>query len=251
MSDDQENERDDGQFPPTRWTLVRAAGEGSASANAAALDEWIRLYLPVLRRYLVGVLRLAPDRADDLVQDFAAKKILERRLLEGADPSRGRFRSFLLKCFLNFVRGELRKERAAKRGPPPSMRVNLDEHAGVLADPRHERNAFDALWARQALQTALDRMRLECVEKGREDVWTVFERRVLGPVFSDEPPASYERLVADLRLQSPAQASNLLITAKRSFRRALEETIRDTVEDPSDVASELAVLKRALAGPAG
>jgi hypothetical protein len=232
---------DPSRFPPTQWTLVARAQEGGS------LDELLCAYCPVLRQYLIRVLRLRPEQAEDLVQDFVARRILEERLLDRADRARGRFRSFLLKCFTNFVRSEQRKERAAKRGPPASQMVNLDEHAGEIADPRQGRKDFDALWARQILGTALERMQRECADKGRKDVWGIFQRRILDPVFSEEPPRAYEDLVSDFGLKSPAQASNLLITAKRSFQRALEDTVRKTVSDETEVAGEIAALKRALA----
>ncbi len=240
-------EEEASRFPPTQWTLIAHAQGAPAARSIAALDELLRAYGPVLRRYLVQVMRLRPEQAEDLVQDFMARRILAERLLDRADRSRGRFRSFLLKCFTNFVRSAQRKERAAKRGPPASQMVNLDEHAGEWADPRQGGKDFDSLWARQVLGSALERMQLECNAKGRKDVWGIFQRRILDPVFSGEPPCSYEELVADFHLKSPAQASNLLITAKRSFQRALEETVRETVADESEVAGEIAALKRALA----
>jgi len=234
-------------FPPTHWTLVARAREEQTALGLAALDELLRAYGPVLQRYLVHIMRLRPEQAQDLVQEFVARRVLEKRLMDRADRSRGRFRSFLLKSFLNFVNSERRKERAAKRGPPASQRVDLDEHAGEIADPRQGRKAFDALWARQALGAALDRMRQECADKKRMDLWIIFEQRILNPIFSDDPPRAYEDIVADLGLQSPLQASNLLITAKRTFRRSLEAVVRKTVADEEEMTAEIAALKRALA----
>lgn len=233
-------------FPPTQWTLVSCA-RAPSGRQEEALNDLLRIYGPVLRRYLVGILRLRPEEAEDLVQEFVARRILEHRLLDRADRSRGRFRSFLLKCFLNFVNGERRKARAAKRGPPPSQMLPLDDWAEAIPDPRGSRKAFDSLWARQVLSGALDRMRRECEEKRRTDVWGVFERRLLGPAFSGDPPPSYEALVEEFQLQSPSQAANLLITAKRSFQRALESVVRDTVGDEDEVEEEIRALKRALA----
>ncbi|HOW97195.1 MAG TPA: hypothetical protein P5567_02810 [Kiritimatiellia bacterium] len=215
------------------------------------MNELLTAYSPVLRGYLRLVMRLRPEQAEDMVQDFVTRRILEGRLLQRADRTRGRFRSFLLKCFLNFVRSELRKEKAAKRGPPPSQMLNLDDHAQDIADPCQERRAFDALWARQVLGAALERMQKDCEEKGRQDVWTVFEQRVLNPIFSDNPPRPYEELVTALGLKSPLQASNLLITAKRGFQRALEAVVRETVANETDIRAEIAALKRALGGVTG
>lgn len=240
-------EADSSRFPPTRWTLIAHAQTAQAVINLNAMNDLLAAYAPVLRGYLAQVMRLRPEQAEDLVQDFVARRILEGRLLQRADRTRGRFRSFLLKCFLNFVRSELRKERAAKRGPPPAQMLNLDEHAQHIADPRQDRRSFDSLWARQVLGAALDRLQRECAEKGRPDVWTVFEQRILNPIFSDAPPRPYEDLVASLGLRSPIQASNLLITAKRAFQRALESVVLETVSTGAEVAREIAELKRALA----
>ena len=48
----------------------------------------------------------APADAADLTQGFLTRVISDRRLLELADPERGRFRSFLLTSFRNFMRNE-------------------------------------------------------------------------------------------------------------------------------------------------
>ncbi|MBP7828441.1 MAG: sigma-70 family RNA polymerase sigma factor [Kiritimatiellae bacterium] len=241
-------EEEPSRFPPTRWTLVAHARNDSDTQGLAALEELLAAYGPVLRLYLVRSLRLPPEQAEDLVQEFMARRILRERLLDHADRARGRFRSFLLKCFLNFVRSEQRKQRAAKRGPPSSHMVNLDEHAAEIPDPRPAHRDFDALWARQVIGAALARMEQECARKNRKDIWVIFEQRVLNPIFSGDAPRSYEELVAELGLKSPLHASNLLITAKRSFQRALEAVVRETVSSESAVAAELAELKRALAG---
>ena len=238
--------------PPTQWTVVVRARDPSSPEGAAALGQLLQAYAPVLSRYATGVLRLPPEQAEDLVQEFVARKVLEQRLLDSADRARGRFRSFLLKCFINFVRGQQRKDRAAKRGPGAAWQVNVEDHGEVLADPRQGRQKFDALWARQTLAAALDRMQQECLADHRPDIWGIFQRRMLDPVFSNEPVPPYEQLVGEFHLRSPAQASNLLITAKRSFRRALDAVVRETVSSDAEVAEELAALKRALAssGPA-
>ena len=98
------------------------------------------------------------------------------------------------------------------------------------------------------MATAVERMRSECAEKGRSDLWEVFSCRVLEPALEQAPIPSYEVLVQRFGFQSPSQASNLLITAKRMFHRALADTVRDTVADESQVEEEIRDLKAILAG---
>ena len=61
-------------FPATHWSLVRRAG--SAGDESQALDELLRIYLPALKAHLVGRKRIAPDRAEDLLQGFILSKVL-------------------------------------------------------------------------------------------------------------------------------------------------------------------------------
>lgn len=71
---------------------------------------------------------------------------------------------------------------------------------------------------------------------------------MLEPALNHAPLPSYETLVQRFGFQSPTQASNLLITAKRMFRRALADTVRDTVAGESQVEEEIRELKAILAG---
>ncbi len=233
-------------FPATRWSLVLAARRDDTAARLPALDELLTLYGPALKRFAITGLRVAPDEADDLCQEFMARKILAQQLLGRADRARGRFRSFLLKCFSNHVRSEWRRRAARKRGPDQA--APLAERTERLADARAIRRAFDVEWARALLDTALRRMAAECAARGRADVWQLFEKRILAPAFSNAAPPPYDELVRELNLQSPSQAANLLVTAKRMFGRILHDTVAETVARAEDVPGEINALKKNLGG---
>jgi RNA polymerase sigma-70 factor (ECF subfamily) len=236
-----------GRFPATRWTLVARAGERSGAAWTAALGELLSQYAPVLRTHLVRHMGFAAHAAEDLVQAFAADRILEKNLLARAEAGRGRFRSFLLRAFTNYVVSQVRRSRAQKRGPAPSEMLSVEDVPDLPSAQAGLHQAFEAEWARGILARTLDRMRAECAAGRRPDVWGVFECRVLRPVLEQAPAASYEDLVERFGCQSPSQASNLLVTAKRMFRRALEEIVADTVRDRTDVEGEIRDLRKALA----
>ncbi len=236
-----------GFFPHTRWSLVARASVPPDQAASQALDELLRVYCPVLKKHLVRDMNFTSHRADDLVQEFVARKIMAKNALASADAERGRFRVFLLKTFTNFVVSEIRKGRARKRAPDNEQALNLDDVPDLAAADAPFHQTLDLEWARQIMALAINRMKKECAAKGRKDLWEVFSCRVLEPALEQAPLPSYESLVQRFGFESPTQASNLLITAKRMFRRALEETVRDTVADESQVDEEIRDLKAILA----
>jgi RNA polymerase sigma-70 factor (ECF subfamily) len=90
-----ENQRPDGsQFGSTRWSLVLEAGRESSPASRQALESLCRIYWYPLYAY-VRRRGYSLHDAQDLTQSFFAR-LLEKDMVEAADPSRGRFRSFLL-----------------------------------------------------------------------------------------------------------------------------------------------------------
>src|SRR5208283_941450 len=187
-----------------------------------ALDEVLRLYLPALRAYLRYRLRIEPHRAEDLLQGFVARQILENSLLAKADASKGRFRSFLLKSLQNYVFTEL--------GKSEPERMALDREPADAA----ARNVFEVEWARQLLQEALRRMKLECSRDGAADRWELFVSRLVLPVLAGSPLPAYETLIKRFGFRSPEQASNVLVTAKRQFERTVRTIIAETENACSD-----------------
>jgi RNA polymerase sigma-70 factor (ECF subfamily) len=101
-------------FGTTRWSLILAArnrGTPQADEALAALCSayWYPLYAFIRRR------GHDPDRAADLTQGFFAR-LLEKEDFGSADPSRGRFRAFLLAACKNFLANAHDRDMALKRG---------------------------------------------------------------------------------------------------------------------------------------
>jgi RNA polymerase sigma-70 factor (ECF subfamily) len=213
-----------------------------------ALGVLLQRYLPALRAHLVLHRRIAPDLADDLLQSFVSRKVLEQRLIARSDRSRGRFRSFLLKALDHYVIDQVRRNKSRGGALAPAQ---LDELAELdLADDDAEAQpsqAFDRAWAKEIVAEALRRMRVECERTGRADLWGVFEHRVLAPSLHGAEPVPYERLVQTFKLDSHAQASNVLMTAKRTFARTLRSVIAESAEDDAEIEQDLKDLKQILA----
>jgi len=239
-----------GRLPTTHWSLVARAGQDVAEARRQALGELLVRYLPALRAHLVYGKRLSPEDADDLLQDFIAAKILEKELIGRADAHLGKFRTFLLTALDRFLIDHLREITARKRSPGPGGLKALWDLADQLpADPHGD--AFELAWARNVIDQTVHLMRAECESSGRRDVWGVFECRLLGPILNQAEPVEYDALVGRFGLQSPSQASNLLVTAKRMFARLMRTVVGEYALDHAEIESEIGHLAGILGGARG
>jgi DNA-directed RNA polymerase specialized sigma24 family protein len=235
-----------GQFPPTRWTLVARAGNVDTGASSGALSEIVRLYAPSLRSHLLRLTHNNSHLADDLLQGFLTDKVLEQRLVGFADASRGRFRTFLLTALDRYVVDEFRSAAAQKRKPAGSV-VNVDQLADMVAS-KDVREAFDQSWAGEVIGEVVERMRQQCTQSARPDIWDVFESRYLKPAVDGSEPEPHEAIARRLNLDSADQAANLLVTAKRTFTRLFKSVVARYAIDEEEIRSEVAELWRIYAG---
>jgi len=236
-----------GRFPVTQWSLVALAAQPDPSARREALGRLLARYLPALTAHLTHRKGIAADKAEDLVQEFVASKILEKDLLARADRRLGKLRTFLLTALDRFVKNRLRDESARKRAPQDGVLVSLDERLGGLPPGQEPSEIFDVTWARGLIAEALDQMREECESSGRPELWALFECRVVGPILHGTPPLDYGTLVERFGFDSPSQASNALTTAKRMYARALRAALSQYATDENEIEAEIQELKEILA----
>lgn len=225
----------DSKFPTTNWSMVMS--------GRAALAQFILRYERAMISHLVQVKRVEADEARDVLQGFVCSQMLEKDLLATANRERGRFRAFLLTALDRFLVSQWRKQTALKRSPAAAV-VSLSEHQSV-AEPAAA-DAFELAWARQVLDETVSRMKSFCLETDQADVWRVFERRLLGPILNHEPAADFRTLRAEMGMLSPAQASNLLVTAKRTYIRTLRGVVSQYCQSDDEVDDEIADLIRIL-----
>ena len=103
-----------GAFLTTRWSRVlRLDGPDESEAKKALEglcgDYWKPLYEFARRK------GHPPEDAQDLTQGFIAQ-LLEKDSFRKADQERGRFRTFLLAGFCNFMTGQHSSRNTLKRG---------------------------------------------------------------------------------------------------------------------------------------
>ena len=234
-------------FPTTHWSLVDRAARGGAAGQREALDELLARYLPALKAHMMRKMRLPEDRAQDLLQDFVAEKVLEREILAKADQARGRFRTFLLTACQNFAISTFRKEKARKRAAADGASVGIENEDERLRVAEANTDVYDVEWAREVLREALRRMRVRCEGSGREDLWGLFETRFLDPLLEQAEPPAYDELVGRFGFRSPNHAAKGLMRAKRMFGRQLRAVVGEYCESRIEVDDEIRALRQILA----
>lgn len=232
-------------FPTTQWALVQRAGATDPLVRNIALGEIIKRYAPAIHSYLVMGKGLDSSSAQDTVQEFLLSKVLEQELLKKADQRRGKLRALLLEALNRFLIGEHRKRSAQKRSSGQELKT-LEQTPEPVSEEADPNRVFDVAWARGVLTEVLERMEKECRAQGRADQWGVFDSRMVGPILRQEEPQSCDALMARYHLTSPAQASNLLMTAKRTFIRLMRTVISEYVSTEAEIDQEIADLEHVL-----
>jgi len=233
-------------WPTTHWSLIDDAGAGGTEVRRQALTLLLKIYLPVLRSHLLKR-GTRGQNVDDLLQEFLVSRILEKNILQLADQGRGNFRSFLATALDNFLRNAHRDESAAKR---LAVQANtLEDDANLPAAGATPGDSFDYAWARQVLGQAIRRMRRQCAQGHRADIWGVFKRRILLPALRNVEPTPYGELVESLHIDSATQASNLLVTAGRMFTRCLRNILSAYQVSQEDIETEIRDLWQAVSRP--
>jgi RNA polymerase sigma-70 factor (ECF subfamily) len=226
-----------------------AAGEAKARKALADLCKtyWRPVFAFICRRgYSVA-------DAQDLTQDFFLM-LLEGDILKRADPSRGRFRSLLLKALQNFLVDDTIRKRAHKRGgnmkfvswdewiaeAPSNLAITIQEAEAWPAE-----RIFDVRWAATAVEHALRRLGEECEVRGRRRVFDVLSECLA----ADRQDVSYPKFSKILGVPE-ASVKRLVHQLRQRYRMLLREEVAQTIEKPEDVDEELRYLCAALAAGA-
>lgn len=235
----------DDAFHTTRWTLVRNAAESTPEAREALGDLCADYYAPV-----VAFLRRTgreDDAARELAHEFFAH-VLERPILGGAEPERGRFRSYLLGALKHFLGHRREREAREKRGGgretlPFSVATDtspgLDPADMQTLPPDRE---FDRQWALHVVHRALDVVEREWRAAGESAEFSLLKPHLNGD-------AAHGALGALARERGANEATlrSTLHRLRRSFRHAVKAQLAPTLATPDDVDDEMRALFLALA----
>lgn len=224
-------------FATTQWSVVLAAGEHQQAGSHEALTRlcetyWYPLYVYVRRR-VEDV-----HEAQDLTQTFFAE-LLEKQTIARADPSRGRFRAFLLTALKNFLTNEWHKGRAEQRGGG-RIHFSLDFEAAesrLQFEPSHQltpERVYERRWVLTLLDNVLETLRLELTESGKQSHFEQFKAALTGEMTGEE----YERAAEVLGI-TPAGAKQAAYRMRKRYRALFRQEVAQTVAGDEDLDDEI------------
>lgn len=239
--------REDGQFDKTRWTMVLGAVQSRTPCAQKALAElcglyWRPLYAFARRR------GHSPEDAQDLVQGFF-EHLIGSRGLATVERSKGRFRSFLLASFQNFISAENRRTRAEKRGGRAKV-IRLDwqdAETCLVLEPEDRltpETLYDAQWALLLLRRATERLEHEQAVAGKAKTFRILKGFLGGDVDS-HAPVTYQEAAEALGVGVP-NVTSLIHRLRQRHTQLVREEVERTVLDPAEVEAELHGLCEAL-----
>jgi RNA polymerase sigma-70 factor (ECF subfamily) len=187
----------------------------------------------------------SPDEAEDLTQGFFAD-LLARDSLKGVDPSKGKFRSFLLASLEHFLSNRRDWDRRLKRGGKiPHLSLDFrDAESCYLREPAHEETPerlFERRWALTLLAHVLDRLEREVDGENKRPLFECLKPTLMG----ESDAASYAQLGKELGM-TPGAVKVAAHRLRKRFRAMLQDEIARTLANPGDYQQEINELFLAL-----
>ena len=222
------------------------AGQSQSTQSLEAMEKlccayWYPLYAFARRR------GSTPADAQDLTQGFF-EHLLATALVAKADATKGKFRSFLLASFKNFIATERARDHAQKRGGGESP-VCLDAQNAetrFIQEPilkATPESIYERSWAMSVLDQALSLMEAEFAANGRREL---FER--LHPFLQgDKGQVTYAEAGAALGTTE----GTIKVTVSRMrhhYRELVRSVVAQTVTTPLEAEEEMRELVAVLRG---
>jgi RNA polymerase sigma-70 factor (ECF subfamily) len=231
------------KFASTRWSLIASANEKSPRRLEAlsSLCEiyWLPVYAFIRRR------GYQPEDAQDLTQELFAN-ILRRDGFASADPSKGRFRSYLLGAVKNLLAEQERNRRTQKRGGQVKI-WSFDWGSAEQClqweptDTRTPEQIFEYRWASSIVADTLASLDELNSDPARQSYY----QRLRAYLGTDQESLPYAAIASELGVSESALRVQVHRLRKK-FRELLRLRIADTLANPSELEEELAYLMNCL-----
>lgn len=226
-----------GWFATTQWSMIVSAGRIGHPTAQQALEQlcesyWLPLYSYVRRR------GYSAEDAQDLTQEFFARFVQHNRVAR-ADQQKGRFRSFLLTSFKNFLSDEWDKVRAQKRGGgmqfvPLQFETGEATYVHEPAENVTPEEIYERRWALTLLAKVLSRLKQEHEEDGKGELFTALTPCLIG----ERTAQPYAELAQKLGTTEVALKS-AVHRLRKQYRQVLRQEIGNTVATEAEIEEEL------------
>jgi RNA polymerase sigma-70 factor (ECF subfamily) len=234
-------------FLTTQWSLIENI-KTDQDRDKILIDFLLRQYWKPVYCYLRRK-GYDNEQSKDLTQDFFHEVVLNRDMVGRAEQTRGRFRSFLLFALNEYLTKQNIKEKARKRIPKVKL-ISLDVAETPMLPQSVERasaeESYHYAWLSALLERVLAEVRTECYRQDMETHWKLFYHRIVEPIMSSLSPASLTDLSQEHGVGDTKKASNMIVTIKRRFRKALMQHVRRTLLSGDQASEEMEELLQYL-----
>jgi RNA polymerase sigma-70 factor (ECF subfamily) len=225
------------KFLTTRWTLVCSARGVEETARASALEDLCRMYWYPLYAY-VRRRGHSAEEAKDLTQEFFYR-LLAKDYLQAADREKGKFRTFLLVAMQRFLANQKQHAHAQKRDPGKPL-IPIDQgwveetyfHEPV--DDVTPETLYERRWALLLLERAMEEVRKQMAELGKESLYDALNHAVGGP----GEPKPYAEIARDFGISESA-VTHMARRMRKRFRDHLRTAIAETVASREEIEDEI------------
>lgn len=226
--------------------MWEAAKEDSQHGRPA-LTEVVRRYWQPLYLYARKQGMNSQD-AEDATQEFLSR-VMDGKLLDNADPAKGRFRSYLLVAWKRFLVDQYRKESAEKRGGhtrPVSLDVGTGEQNWLALQSREPDadRMFMRGWANSLLAESRQRLRQDYYARNKSELIEALLPNLSRALTAED----YESIAQGLST-TPGALKVALHRLRQKFGETLRRVVSETLDDGSDIDQELADLLDVLKSP--
>ena len=233
------------KFMTTHWSLIdqiQAKPDKDQALIGLLLENyWKPVYCYIRRKGYDN------EQAKDLTQGFFHEVVLNHKLVQRADQSKGRFRAFLLHALNQYLINEQKKSNVRRRIPEDKL-VPLDvidqSRLPKIVETSEPEAAYNYAWMSALLDQIIAAVRRDCYDHGLEVHWKMFSERVVEPVLKNRVPPGLSDICREYGIQHPQKGSNMIVTVKRRFRSALRERVRTTVLSDDEMEDELSEIMR-------
>lgn len=227
-------------FETTNWSELGQLNGPEADMALAGLCQkyWEPLYAFARKR------TNDVHRAQDLTQGFF-QHILSKNTLQQADRDRGRFRTFLLAAFKNFVSNENARLATKRRGGNVGhVPLDFAEAEKTFQQDRLDRTTpeqqFERAWSLKLIHNVMRSLRSEYEKREQADRFALLE-----PFLISDSDDNCSEAAAQLDISSEA-FRKAVSRLRNRFRELLKAEVGQLVHDSADVDDEIRQMFRSL-----
>lgn len=232
-------------FQATQWTVVLQAS-GNSVESKEALAALCESYWNPVYEFLKGT-GYSESESRELTQAFF-ERLLSGGNIDGANPNKGRFRSYLLGAVKHFLSQRHRHANRLKRGGACSLESieagGTETSPGIqIADSEeaHASQHFDREWATTVVTRSLHTLERRYQKKAKENQFAV-----LKPWLTGDSEALSQATAAEQLKASVGSVKVAIHRLRGEFRQILEEEIKQTLIEGDDPKEELRYLIEVL-----